>query len=522
MRTSSDFGSADARAPAINWSAAFAGTMLALTLARLATLIFAAHELGPDETQYWFWSLSPDFGYFSKPPFIAWTIAATTTLFGDGEAAVRLAAPLFHAGAASAIFLLARDIYGARAGFWAGVSWLLLPGVIVSSAIISTDPPMLMFWSIALWAFFRLGKASGSSRMRLIFAAMLGGALGLGFLSKYAIIYFPIGIIGALIVSPEMRRNARIIDIALASAIAGAFAAPNIFWNAANEFQTLSHTAANANWGADLLHPLELLEFVGAQFGVAGPLILVIMAMSVLSAWGLIRRGEARDPSLRDRERALTCFIVPVIVIICIQAFLSRAHANWAAAAYPAATVLAAGVALRAAETVRKSAAFNAIRLSALLHAIVALVYSAALVSPAFANGIGLGVAFKRLRGWERHGAEIAEIALRATPPYDAIVADDREVLGGLAYYARAAGKPNARFAAFNSNNRIEHHYEAFHPFTPSRDKLILYVTTNADAIALTGRFGHIAKVAQSTAPLGGGGSRTLYVFEARDYLGAP
>ena len=31
-------------------------------------------ELYPDEAQYWLWSRTLDFGYFSKPPMVAWTI----------------------------------------------------------------------------------------------------------------------------------------------------------------------------------------------------------------------------------------------------------------------------------------------------------------------------------------------------------------------------------------------------------------------------------------------------------------
>ena len=42
------------------------------------------------------------------------------------------------------------------------------------------------------------------------------------------------------------------------------------------------------------------------------------------------------------------CFIVPVLAIILGQSILSRAHANWAATAYPAASVFIALVFLRA------------------------------------------------------------------------------------------------------------------------------------------------------------------------------
>ena len=49
-----------------------------------------------DEAQYWTWAQNLDWGYFSKPPVIAWLIAASTALFGDGILAVKLSAILLY------------------------------------------------------------------------------------------------------------------------------------------------------------------------------------------------------------------------------------------------------------------------------------------------------------------------------------------------------------------------------------------------------------------------------------------
>ncbi|MDD3837175.1 MAG: 4-amino-4-deoxy-L-arabinose transferase, partial [Phenylobacterium sp.] len=50
--------------------------VLGLTVARLMVLFDSPLELYPDEAQYWLWSRTLDFGYFSKPPVVAWTIWA--------------------------------------------------------------------------------------------------------------------------------------------------------------------------------------------------------------------------------------------------------------------------------------------------------------------------------------------------------------------------------------------------------------------------------------------------------------
>src|SRR5215218_9297550 len=86
-----------------------------LTILRLAVLFATPLELYPDEAQYWLWSRALGFGYFSKPPMIAWLIAATTTL-GNDEAFVRLAAPLLNAGTALALYGVSKQLYGTRTG----------------------------------------------------------------------------------------------------------------------------------------------------------------------------------------------------------------------------------------------------------------------------------------------------------------------------------------------------------------------------------------------------------------------
>src|SRR6476661_9799404 len=72
--------------------------LLALTVLRVIGLHFSVVDLFFDEAQYWVWSRDLAFGYFSKPPLLAWIIAAFDPVCGSGEACVRLASPLFYFG----------------------------------------------------------------------------------------------------------------------------------------------------------------------------------------------------------------------------------------------------------------------------------------------------------------------------------------------------------------------------------------------------------------------------------------
>ncbi|MEM6947736.1 MAG: glycosyltransferase family 39 protein, partial [Pseudomonadota bacterium] len=132
--------------------------LLALMGLRLAGIMLTSAELYADEAQYWRWSRTIEWGYYSKPPMIAWVIAATTAIFGNGEWAVRLAAPILHTGAATALFLLGRDMYGSRTGMLAALGYILMPGVGLSASVISTDGVLLPFWCGALFCLWRLRK----------------------------------------------------------------------------------------------------------------------------------------------------------------------------------------------------------------------------------------------------------------------------------------------------------------------------------------------------------------------------
>lgn len=476
----------------------FAALAAALTALRILSLMVGRPELGPDEGQYWFWSRTPDFGYFSKPPLIAWSIGATTSIFGDAEWAVRLSAPLYQLGAAIFLFLLTRRIAGPREALVAGLVWLTLPGVFLSASLATTDAPLVFFWSAALYFYFILTDArapAGKARA----AALLGAAIGFGFLSKYAMAYFVIGAALSLAIAPARRRAAGAANLALAALVSLAVFAPNLWWNAQNDFKTVAHTAANADWGGNFGHPEQLLKFLGEQFAIAGPILLALMLLAAFFG----RRAASGDR--REAMRALIAFSIPAIAIITVQSFISRAHGNWAAVAYPSAVILATLYCFS------DKRALIAMKASLVLHSIVGLGFLAAFTSAAFADGVGASAAFKRLRGWEEQGEKIAALS----KPYDAIMTDDREVTGELVYYARGGKK----IVAWDPNNRIDNHFEAYIPFDPARDHRVLYVTERADALYIQHGFRTIVPLSEVSARTGKGRTRTLYLFEVSGFI---
>jgi 4-amino-4-deoxy-L-arabinose transferase-like glycosyltransferase len=393
-----------------------------LTLARLVALFVSPLELYPDEAQYWLWSRTLDFGYYSKPPMVAWAIWATTAVGGDAEAWVRLAAPLFQAGAALVVFFLARRLYDERTALAATALYALAPAIQLSAVVIATDSPLLFFLGLTILAYAALQDADG--RRRLWLSAGVGGALGLAFLSKYAAIYGLVGIGLHLALSPPARRAWSPAGAALAALAFAVVLVPNLIWNAQHGFATVQHTAANAAWGGRQLFNFEELgEFLATQFGVFGPIPFAVLIVGV----GLAIRRRRVEPS----DLLLLCFVLPPLLIVTGQAFVSRANANWSGAAYLPGAILVAAWLIRWRAKGWLIAAIGT-------QALIAALFLAFAISPGFAEKMGAANAFKRAKGWAQTTDLVLQRASVEEPAgLTAIAVNSRFLYYAMRYYGR-------------------------------------------------------------------------------------
>jgi 4-amino-4-deoxy-L-arabinose transferase-like glycosyltransferase len=447
----------DGQATRVGYAVPLLLCIAVLTVFRLGALYFSHTELFFDEAQYWFWSQDLAAGYYSKPPLIAWIIRTFTEVCGASEACVRAPSPLLHATTAMAVYGIGRRLYDARVGFWAGLVYATLPGVSFSSGLISTDAPLLLFIALALWAVTCLRDGVTLPRV-----AALGVALGLGLLSKYAMSYFVLGLIVYALVSAKGRAMLKAPLFYLAPAIAALFLAPNIAWNVGNGFATFSHTADNAGWGGSLLHPGNALAFLLGQVGVAGPVIFAVF-LWICIAW---MRQPGGWFKLDDREKLLLAFSVPVLALMLVQAFVSRAHANWAAFAYIAVTVLVTAAMLRANWAWLFRASLG-------LHIVIMLVLGAGgMLAGSFA-ALGVRDPYSRVLGWRA----IAEVSLAKAHDgnFRTIATDRRALAASLLYYLRDADIPVT--ALMLNHKRPQDHFELTRPVTKDTPRPILLVS---------------------------------------------
>ena len=69
---------------------------MAIFLLRLLILQWQVWPINGDEAQYWDWSRHLAWGYYSKPPMVAWVIYVTSAFFGKTALGLRLAATLSY------------------------------------------------------------------------------------------------------------------------------------------------------------------------------------------------------------------------------------------------------------------------------------------------------------------------------------------------------------------------------------------------------------------------------------------
>ncbi len=475
------------------------GLIAGLLLFRLAGLFLSPLGLHGDEAQYWDWSKSLDWGYFTKPPMIAWVIAATTSVFGDAEWAVRISSPILHSLTAFVIFCTARLAFDARTGFWAALLYITMPALWLSSGIVSTDVPLLLCWALAMNAWLHLREQATWGR-----AAQLGIAFGLGMLSKYAMLFFLPALGLAFLFDPATRRGLNSAKGYMAGLLALIIIAPNIVWNLNNDFATLSHTAANANLESGIpFHPGELLTFWADQLVVFGPITLVLLVLALKAA--LQRR-------LLPPAIWIAAFVLSPLLIISFQALISRANANWAVTAYVAASILTAHYGLhfwpRLKAWMKGGAGLNAVMGTAL---------AVLVIFPAVTDALGLANSFKRLRAWPET-VKVLESRIAVGhdgQAFSVVVTDKRIIFYDLKYYGLEDTLP---LKMWMYQTHAVNHAELTYPLSASEGP-VLFINYHPDYVdEMEADFKRLVRLEPLDIDLGGGKRRQLDLWAGYGY----
>ncbi|MBN2506583.1 MAG: glycosyltransferase family 39 protein [Verrucomicrobia bacterium] len=293
-----------------------------MLLARLAYIASGTIEVSKDEAYQWLWSKHLALSYYSKPPMIAWLHGLGTTLAGDNAFGIRFLSPILGAILGIALLRFMTRHVNAAAAFALLLILNTTPLMALGTVLMTVDPPLVLFWSLAMIAGWRALRPDAASRHWVL----VGLAMGLGFLSKYTAALQLVCWILLFALWPPARAHLRRRGPYLALLVFAVCALPVVVWNVEHGWITVEHLAANA----DLHKPWKATpRFLGEFLGVETALLNPVFFLGALWAMGACWSRRRTDPL----QRYLCCMGAPVFAGYALYALHSRIQPNWIAAA---------------------------------------------------------------------------------------------------------------------------------------------------------------------------------------------
>lgn len=418
-------------------------SLIALTLFRYYYILTGPLDLSPDEAQYWTWSKRLDLSYYSKGPFIAYLIAASTWIMDDSVFAVRFLAPVFLA-LISLIFykfsleLFDKDDNAEKKALLAALMPQAAPLFASSGVIMTIDLPFIVFWTLSIYLFYKAvrkregtkaqrhkGTEEGFEEDRVWVWILLGVSIGLGLLTKYTMAFFYL--CGSLffIFHKEERRWFGKKGPYIAILLSLAIFSPVIIWNMDHGWVTLKHEGGHAMLSEGFrISAKEFFNFLGSQFGVITPILFFLVIDS-----GTRNYFTGRLPQVR---RLLFWFWAPILGLFLLKSLQGKVQANWAMCAYITAFIassdhmLGKGYIKRLSRPVLIAAFSLAIMVTVVAHypSVINLPFK---MDPS-----------SRLRGWEELGIKMDKVYsdMTASGRKDVFIFSDKyQVSSELAFY---------------------------------------------------------------------------------------
>lgn len=289
--------------------AAQARIALVLVLAfALARIVFACTMgFGPDEAFSITVARQLDLSYFDHPPLHQWITHVATFIFGE-TLLLRLPFIALFAGTSWLMFRLTRRLFGASAGVWAvfalnaSVFFFVSPG-----SGIYPDGPLFFALAAAALAFAALffDNPPPDAAWRLWLAG--GFWLGVAALSKYSAVFFAVGLVIFLLVTPRQRRWFVHPAPYTAALVCLAVLLPVFIWNARNHW--VSFTFQGSRLATDSAsQPMRLaLRLIVGELAMLTPWIAVPLVIALFQA--------ARQSPTDTARRYLLCLALPPILL---------------------------------------------------------------------------------------------------------------------------------------------------------------------------------------------------------------
>lgn len=303
--------------------------LLVLFVGKFYYLLELKLPLSYDESYYWDWSRKLDWGYFSKPPLVAWIIYVSTLVFGVKELAVRIPALIMHIGSLVILYALSFRYFGeifARAHLF---TLAFVPIFTVYSFIMTIDPPLLFFWTLSFYAFVEYLR-----KPNILKAIFTGIFLGCSLLTKQT--SFLLLLIFFLYVYYLEKSFLSLKKTYLIFLLAFLLYSPNLYWNFKHQFLLFKHTEEHfQRFSIDLNY---YLSFWAGLFFLFGPLFMVLflkIGFQLLPKLRVYFQNMVRGTESIEKREKLRVFLLsyllsfPPLLVFLILSFITKFNHNW-------------------------------------------------------------------------------------------------------------------------------------------------------------------------------------------------
>ncbi len=266
--------------------------------------------ISADETYYWVWSKNLQLSYFDHPAMIAWLLA-TFPFLNSLSGGFRI--PVLIIGQLTFLIwiLIAKPRLSEKALFVFMLLYSASPLLGVGSIIATPDIPLMFFWSLSLYLLLRYEKTPSTLN-----AGYLGGALGLGFCSKYHIVLFiPCLLIWILFNFKKL--SIKLPHVLSALFFGLLFCLPVLYWNYQNEFISFLFQL-NHGLGRNYYKPSWTYSYLVAQIFISFPTVV----------FSFFRNS-------RDYKNLFFIFAAFPLVFFLYSSTKSVVEINWPIVAYP-------------------------------------------------------------------------------------------------------------------------------------------------------------------------------------------
>jgi hypothetical protein len=212
----------------------------------------------------------------------------------------------------------------------------------------------------------------------------------------------------------------------------------------------------------------------------------------------LFRPGTPRE------DRLMLAFSLPVLLLITVVGFTTRAHPNWAAPAFISGAIVVAAAMVREGSW----------RWIAASLAIGVFAQSVLLVTDTMADRVKVPLVakpdvYERTMGWRSLGNETLKIAARAGAK--TIVGDGRDMVASLIYYLRDDPRP---VLTWPRRDVPDDHFDLTRPLTSAAPEPVLFVSACPSGERLKTSFRNVESLGAFATPSGPTTKRDYYAFK--------